>query len=103
VIALQTGLRHAERLAGIVALSAYLAAPDRLPAEAAAANRDLPIFMAHGDADPMVRPEWGAASRHALEALGYAVEWHGYRMEHTVVLEEIRAIGAFIARVLAHP
>jgi phospholipase/carboxylesterase len=101
VIALHTGLRHAERLAGIVALSTYLVAADRLPTEAGAANRDVPIFMAHGDADPMIRPEWGQSSRRALEASGYRVQWHTYRMQHAVVLEEIQAIGAFIARVLA--
>ena len=101
VVALHTGLRHAERLAGIVALSTYLVAADRLPVEAGAANRDVPIFMAHGDSDPMIRPEWGESSRHALEASGYRVEWHTYRMQHAVVLEEIQAIGAFIARVLA--
>jgi phospholipase/carboxylesterase len=101
VIALHTGLRHAERLAGIVALSTYLVAADRLPAEAGTANRDVPIFMAHGDADPMIRPEWGQSSRHALEASGYRVEWHTYRMQHAVVLEEIQAIGRFITRVLA--
>ena len=101
VIALHTGLRYPERLAGIIALSTYLVAADRLPAEAGDANRDVPIFMAHGDADPMIRPEWGESSRHALEASGYRVEWHTYRMQHAVVLEEIQAIGAFIARVLA--
>ena len=101
VIALYTGLRHRERLAGIVALSTYLVAAERLPDEASAANRDVPIFMAHGDADPMVRTAWGEASRHALEAAGYRVEWHAYRMQHAVVLEEIRAIGAFLTRVLA--
>jgi len=101
VVALHTGLRHAERLAGIVALSTYLVAADRVAAEASAANRDVPIFMAHGDSDPMIRPEWGEASRRALEGAGYRVEWHSYRMQHAVVLEEIQAIGAFIARVLA--
>jgi len=101
VIALHAGLRYRERLAGIVALSTYLVAAERLPEEASAANRDVPIFMAHGDADPMVRPAWGEASRHALEAAGYRVEWHTYRMQHAVVLEEIQAIGAFLARVLA--
>ena len=65
-IALYAGLRHAERLAGILALSTYLVQADRLPAEAAAANRDVPIFMAHGTADPVVRFEWGLASRRAL-------------------------------------
>ena len=82
-------MRHAERLAGIVALSTYLPMADQLPAEAAAANRDLPIFMAHGTMDPVIRPEWGEASRRALVAAGYAVEWHTYPMPHSVVWEEI--------------
>ena len=102
-IALYTGLRHAERLAGILALSTYLVQADRLPAEAAALNRDVPIFMAHGTADPVVRYEWGLASCRALEANGNPVEWHEYRIEHSVCLEEVRAIGAWLARILSPP
>ncbi len=99
-IALYTGLRHAERLAGIVALSTYLVRPDDLAAEASPANRDVPIFMAHGSGDPVVRLEWGDASQRALAAAGYAVEWHTYGMPHAVVWEEIEAISAFLAQVL---
>ena len=102
-IALYAGLRHAERLAGILALSTYLVQADRLPAEASAANRDVPIFMAHGTADPVVRFEWGVASRRALEANGNPVEWHQYPIEHSLCLEEVRAIGAWLARVLQPP
>ena len=98
-IALYTGLRHAERLAGIMALSTYLIAPDRLAAEASSANRAVPIFMAHGSADPVVRLEWAEASRSVLEAAGYAVEWHGYTMQHSVCLEEVQAIGAWLRRL----
>lgn len=101
VIALHTGVRHAERLAGIVALSTYVVLPDLLEAEASAANRDVPIFMAHGTADPMVRLEWGEAGRRVLVAAGYRVEWHTYPMPHSVVWEEIEAVSAFLARVLA--
>jgi phospholipase/carboxylesterase len=100
-IALYTGLRHAERLAGIMALSSYLVAPQALAAEANAANGAVPIFMAHGTADPIVRFQWGEASKGMLEAAGHRVEWHSYRMEHSVCLEEVRAIGAWLARVLA--
>jgi phospholipase/carboxylesterase len=99
-IALYTGLRHAERLAGIVALSTYLVRPGDLGAEASAANRDVPVFMAHGTVDPVVRLEWGDASRQALVAAGYGVEWHTYGMPHSVVWEEIEAITAFVARIL---
>ena len=99
-IALYAGLRHAVRLAGIVGLSTYLVHADRIADEGAAANRDVPIFMAHGTQDPMISVSWGDASRRALEASGYAVEWHTYAMPHAVVWEEIEAIAAFLARVL---
>jgi phospholipase/carboxylesterase len=94
-------LRHAQGLAGIIALSTYLVAPQALAAEASAANRTVPIFMAHGTADPIVRFQWGEASKSMLEAAGYPLEWHSYRMEHSVCLEEVRAIGAWLGRVLA--
>ena len=100
VIALQTGLRHADKLGGIMALSTYLALPQMLAAEAHSANRSVPIFMAHGTADPTIRLEWADASRRALEAQGYKVEWHTYRMQHSVSLEEVRDIGIWLRRVL---
>ena len=100
-IALHTAVRHQERLAGVIALSTYLVNADKLAEEAAAINRDLPIFMAHGTADPVVRFEWGDASRRALVANGYRVDWHAYRMEHSVCMEEIEAIGAWLVRTLA--
>jgi phospholipase/carboxylesterase len=99
-IALYTGLRYAERLAGIIALSTYLVALDKLASEASTANLGLPIFMGHGTADPVVRPEWGEASRRALDAAGYPVEWHTYGMPHSVCIEEISAIGAWLRKSL---
>ena len=99
-IALYTGVRHAERLGGIIALSTYLVTADKLASEASAANRGLQIFMAHGTADPVVRPEWGEASRRALEAAGYPVEWHLYGMPHSVCIEEVVAIGEWLRRAL---
>ena len=101
VVALHTGLRHPARLAGIAALSTYLVLADRLTQDASSANKEVPIFMAHGTADPVVRFEWGEASRRALEAAGYRVEWHTYRMEHSVCLEEFADLGAWLRRVLA--
>ncbi len=100
-IALYTGLRQPERLAGIVALSAYLIDAPSLASEAAPANRDVPIFMAHGTLDQVVRYAWGESSLQALRAGGWPVEWHSYPMEHAAVPEEIAAIGAFINNVLA--
>ena len=102
-IALYTGLRHDESLAGIVALSTYVIDPEALATEAQPANRKVPIFMAHGTHDPVVQFAWGERSRRVLEAAGYAVEWHAYPMEHSALPEEIDAIGAFLTRILATP
>ena len=99
-IALYAGLRHRERLAGIVALSTYLIAADRIADEASAANRGLPIFMAHGTYDPVVAFAWAERSRDALKAAGWPLEWHAYPMEHSAVIEEIVAVGAFITRAM---
>ena len=99
-IALQTGLRHGERLAGIMALSTYVPVASTLAAEASAANRAAPIFMAHGVDDPLIPIERAIASRRQLEAAGYAVEWHEYPMAHAVCVEEIADVSAWLQRVL---
>jgi phospholipase/carboxylesterase len=99
-IALQTGLRHGERLAGIMALSTYLPVASTLAAEASPANRAVPIFMAHGVDDPLIPIERAAMSRRRLETAGYAVEWHEYPMAHAVCMEEIADVSAWLPRVL---
>lgn len=99
-VALYTGLRHAERLAGIMALSTYLIGADALAIEAASVNRGVPIFMAHGTADPIVRFDWGNASYRSLVQAGYKVDWHTYGMEHSVCMEEIEAVSAWLQRIL---
>ncbi len=100
-MSLQTGLRYPERLAGIMALSTYLPIPDALAAEASASNRDVPIFMAHGNQDQVIAPDYAQQSRDLLTAHGYAVEWHEYGMPHSVCMEEVDHIGAWLQRVLA--
>ena len=99
-IALHTGLRHAAPLAGIMALSSYLPAPHTLPAEAAAANRDIALLYAHGSDDQVIPIAMAETSRQSLSAAGYAVEWHDYPMQHSVCLEEIRDISAWLQTVL---
>lgn len=100
-IALHTGLRHAARLAGIMALSTYLPLRDTLAAEASMINRDVPIFMAHGDQDPVLPIALGTASRDRLEDAGCAITWHTYPMQHQVCIEEVQAIGSWLRDVLA--
>jgi phospholipase/carboxylesterase len=99
-IALQTGLRHPERLAGILALSAYLPLPETLEQEASQANRDLPIFMAHGTQDPVIPLSWAMRSRDRLTALGYAVDWREYPMPHSVCAEEIADVSRWLRGLL---
>jgi len=99
-IALQTALRHAGRLAGVLALSTYLPLANTLEQERSAANSGLPIFMAHGEYDDMIPIERAMRSRDALRALGYAPEWREYPMPHSVCPEEIADIGAFLLRIL---
>jgi phospholipase/carboxylesterase len=98
-IALQTGLRHAERIAGIMALSTYLPIAGTVAAERSAANRDVPIFMAHGTQDPMIILARATSSRDQLIELGYSVEWHQYPMPHSVSPEEVRDIGIWLRKV----
>jgi phospholipase/carboxylesterase len=88
-IALAAGLRHAEPLAGIVALSTYLPIADTLAAERHPANARVPIFWGHGTTDPIVALQRGVDSRTLLEALGYTVDWHTYPMPHSVCAQEI--------------
>ena len=99
-MALHTGLRHPERLAGVMALSCFLPLADRLAAEAAPATRDVPIFLAHGTHDPVIPLARASQARATLDGLGYRVEWHEYPMPHSVCLEEIAHIAAWLARVL---
>ena len=99
-IALHTGLRHAGRLAGILALSTYVPVAEKLAGEASPANREVPIFMAHGTHDPVIDFAHAARSRDLLRTLGYAVDWREYPMPHSVCAEEVRDIGSWLKKVL---
>ncbi len=99
-LALHTGLRYPERLAGVLALSCYLPAPATLAAEAQKANSTTPIFMAHGRSDHVVPLVLAQASKRQLLESGYAVEWHEYSMAHTVSREEIDDIRHWLTQVL---
>ena len=99
-MALHAGLRHPERLAGVMALSCFLPLADTLAGEAAAANRQTPIFMAHGSQDPLIPLARGLEARDLLVTLGYRVSWHQYPMPHAVCAEEIGDIARWLRAVL---
>ncbi|KAB8043770.1 alpha/beta hydrolase [Janthinobacterium aquaticum] len=98
---LQTGLRHPEALAGLMCLSGYLPLADKTAAERTPASLNTPVFMAHGVADPVVQIARAEQSRDLLTGMGYQVEWHTYRMQHSLCQEEINDIGAWLKKVLA--
>ncbi len=97
---LQTGLRHPQKLAGLMCLSGYLPLADKIAAERSAANQHTPIFMAHGRGDNVVLMNRAEASREVLTSLGYAIDWHEYLMPHSVCEEEIDDIGDWLRTVL---
>jgi phospholipase/carboxylesterase len=99
-VTLQTGLRYPKKLAGLMALSTYLPLPESLPLEGAAANRQTPIFMAHGVFDNVIPLVMGAGSMTVLTGMGHVVEWRQYPMAHSVCPQEIQDIGAWLRRVL---
>lgn len=97
---LQTGLRHPERLAGLLGLSGYLPLRAQVEAERHGSNHDTPVFLAHGRADPIIPVDRAERSRDILRTLGYQVEWHEYMMGHSLCEEEVVDIGAWLRRVL---
>lgn len=100
-VAYTTALTHPEPLAGIIALSTYLPVPGLMIEEASAANRETPIFVAHGTGDDVVSLDLGMRARDFLEQNGYACQWHEYPMPHSVCLEEIQDIGAWLNERIA--
>ena len=97
-MALFTGLRYPQPLAGILALSCYLPVAASLEAEMTEAGREVPIFMAHGTADPVVPVTLGRKSYAVLQAAGCNVSWHSYPMQHAVIPEELADIRRFLGQ-----
>jgi phospholipase/carboxylesterase len=100
-IALAAGVRPAETMAGVIALSTYLPLHDSFAAERSAANASTPIFWGHGTADPIVPLTRGVTSRDLLRSLGYQVDWHTYPMPHSVCAEEVADLRQWMSSRLA--
>jgi phospholipase/carboxylesterase len=96
VVALQVALRHRQRLAGVVGLSCYLPLADALGAERSPANADLPVLLMHGSQDPVVPMALGEHARDTLAGWGHRVDWHAYPMQHTLCLEQIIELRAWL-------
>ncbi|MFC0351021.1 alpha/beta hydrolase [Undibacterium danionis] len=99
-MSLQTGLRHPQKLAGIMGLSGYVPLAEKVATERHAANQDTPIFLVHGTSDPVIPIQRAQQSRDLLLSLGYSIEWHDYWMQHSVSPQEIIDIGNWLRKVL---
>ncbi|NOX93143.1 MAG: carboxylesterase [Gammaproteobacteria bacterium] len=99
-VALYTGLRHTQTLAGIGALSTWLPSHKTTLDERSAENQATSIFMGHGLRDPVVKYEYGEKSCALLKELDYDVRWKNYDMEHNVCNEEIIDIGVWLVKCL---
>jgi phospholipase/carboxylesterase len=96
-VAIHTALQTEHRIAGLMALSTYMALPE--DAENATCRKDLPIFMAHGSFDPVLKIDWGRSSAEKLTEKGYTVDWHEYPMAHAVCPQEIADISQWLSNV----
>ncbi len=99
-MSLFTGTRYPAQLAGIMGLSCYMLLPSTFEAERTPANQSTPLFIGHGADDPVVPIARGEEMYRLLAAADYAVEWHSYRMAHSVCPEEIAHIAAWLRKVL---
>ncbi len=99
-IALHTGIRYAQSLAGILALSTYLPLQESAAVEISEANRNIPIFLAHGSQDPVIPLALSEQTRQFLASTGYKVQCHTYPMPHSVCPEEIRDIAVWLEQAL---
>ena len=99
-MALFTGTRLRQKLAGIIGLSCYMLLGAKLAAERSVENQSTRIFLAHGTLDPVVDVRLGEETRRMLEEADYSVAWHSYPIPHSVSPEELTHIGAWLRRVV---
>ena len=98
-IAINTILRSSRKYAGLLALSAWLPLPAAI--EEHGADTSLPVFMAHGQFDPMIPMQYGRLSADRLIEAGFEVEWHDYPMAHAVCPDEIADLRQWLVSVYA--
>lgn len=99
-VAYLSGLTHPAPLAGIIALSTYIPSPGLVSKGLHGANKDIPIFAAHGTDDDVVALKLGEQARDLMRAHGLNPEWQTYAMTHSVCMTEIAHIGAWLKRLM---
>jgi phospholipase/carboxylesterase len=99
-MALHTATRFNQSLSGALGLSTYLPLKNMLNSEQHSANKQTPIWMAHGRFDNVIALSTAQSARQSLEAAGYPIDWHEYDMPHSVCEEEINDIRTFLLKIL---
>ncbi|KIW26797.1 hypothetical protein, variant [Cladophialophora immunda] len=104
-MSLFTGVTTPHKLGGVFGLSCYLVLGDKIKdfaKEANGANADTPFFMGHGDADELVKHQWGVQSAEFLrKELGHKVDFRTYAdLAHSADMKEIDDLEEFIKQCL---
>ena len=100
VLAFETALYYPKRLAGVLALSTFLAQSEKLSSGKRETNATVPILLCHGQQEAVLPIQLGKSAFEALAGAGYPVEWKEYPMGHEVCLEEIRDVSAWPQSVI---
>jgi phospholipase/carboxylesterase len=100
VIALNLGIRFEKTLAGVMSMSSYMSEPEKFSAEAHAANKNTPFFVAHGTDDDVVPIFMGNSAFKVLESNGYRATWHEYAMQHNVCMAQLNDISNWLQEKL---
>lgn len=99
-MALYTGLTYEQPLAGVVVLSGYLPLASSMTSQTMEEKQTMPILIAYGQNDPIVKPEWVTLTIERLKAFGLSrITSQGYPMEHSVCLEEMQFLREWLIRI----
>ncbi len=100
-MALHTALCSPEKMGGVIGLSGYIPLIKQFPESRTPVNQDTPVFLAHGIHDEVVPFSRAESAHDLLRKLNYNVEWHDYPITHTLSMEELNDISAWLRRILA--
>ena len=96
VIAYQVALHGAYPLAGVMALSTYLADADSVPSAGQHINGHAPFLIQHGRQDNVVAPTLGSRANTVLQEQGYSTQYQMYDMPHAVCPEQVHDIAVWL-------
>jgi phospholipase/carboxylesterase len=99
LISLCYTLSHPSHLAGVIAQSGYI--PNGVDLEINEAEvKGKPFILTHGAQDTMIPVDWARASRDRLQKLGVNLNYHEFQMGHSVSMESLSVIAAWLKRQL---